>query len=367
MKRGQEEEEPLPKVEKSTRPNGGMWRRGPLLGQGGFGKVHLVSVIKPGKRFRGALPKVMAVKSTKASASKELMREILVLDQFLDCPFIIQRFGDDETMNVGNLGFEYRKHMFLEYASGGTLGDVIQKYGGVGLLESQVKKYTRHVLHGIKCIHERGYVHCDLKPSNILLVPDNSGEFVAKIADFGLAKSLEKVNLSRGSVSGTTMYLSPEAVIDKVQEQPSDIWALGCIVFAMLTGKQPWYLTPDERAEDLIQRIAKESPVTPSGISKEAEDFLSKCFSRNPKERPSAKALLRHPFVTGEVHMSKKPSTLGSSFLSPHDCSFIQISDPSPKDESLEPSSFACELALALKNAMDGTEILNCEGTLLLA
>ena len=78
----------------------------------------------------------MAVKSTKASASKELMREMLVLDQFRDCPFIIQRFGDDVTMDDGNFGIEYRTHMFLEYASGGTLGDVIEQSGRVGLLES---------------------------------------------------------------------------------------------------------------------------------------------------------------------------------------------------------------------------------------
>ncbi|KAL5555744.1 hypothetical protein UlMin_037980 [Ulmus minor] len=335
MKRVREEES-LPKVEKRVCPNGGKWLQGPLLGEGGFGKVHLAYLIKPGKTFREDWQPFMAVKSTKASASKELMREMLVLDQFRDCPFIIQRFGDDVTMDDGNFGIEYRTHMFLEYASGGTLGDVIEQSGRVGLLESKVRKYTRHVLQGIKCIHEKGYVHCDLKPSNILLVSDNSGEFVAKIADFGLAKSLEKVNLSRGSVCGTTMYLSPEAVIDKIQQQPSDIWALGCVVLAMFTGKQPWDLTDEERTEDLVQRIANESPVIPSGVSKEAEDFLNKCFSRSPKERPTAEELVRHPFVTGEVHMSNNPSTLAAPFLVPNDSSFVLLSDLSSKDASLE-------------------------------
>lgn len=281
-------------------PIGCSWARGPLLGTGGFGSVFLAFLRSPSSWMRNC-PPLMAVKSTKLSASKELARERKVLETLEGSPFIIRCYGDD--VNVAEDG-SMVANLFLEYASGGSLASLIQKSSpsqtmgfGFGLAESQVRLLTESILRGIQHIHEAGYVHCDLKPENILLAPQetaNCSSFTTKIADFGLAK----VRGSKCRVRGTQMYLSPESVEYGVQEQPSDIWALGCVVLSMLTGKPPWDLKPKQGKKKLKQLIVKEVPVIPSGISKEAKDFLNKCFATNPADRPTAEILLSHPFVS---------------------------------------------------------------------
>ena len=292
MKRRREEVEEG--TEHSIYPNGGKWVRGRLLGRGGFGSVHLATIKETGTRFTG-FPPLMAVKSAYTSKAKELENEKhLLLECFADCPYIIRCYGDDITITQDNRQI---LNVFLEYASGGSLADLIKKayYNhGMGLLQSQVKRYTESILRGIKCIHERGKVHCDLKPDNILLV-EKDGDFVVKIADFGLMKKADDwYNLE--DPKGTPMYFAPECASNICQEQFSDIWALGCVVLSMFTGRWPW--DPLDRKE-LLQTIDTTSPVIPSdgSISKDAKDFLMQCFQRYPEDRPSAEMLLRHPFV----------------------------------------------------------------------
>ena len=129
--------------------------------------------------------------------------------------------------------------------------------------------------------------------------------YVAKVADFGLAKR-QNVRAASG-VRGTPLFFSPEMVRYGIQEAPSDIWALGCSVLMMLTGKPPWASTPKS---ELMSRIATESPTIPPHISKEAQNFLSCCFVRHPVKRLTATELLSHIFLVesdeGEVYIQEK-------------------------------------------------------------
>ncbi|XP_008230154.1 PREDICTED: mitogen-activated protein kinase kinase kinase A-like [Prunus mume] len=129
------------------------------------------------------------------------------------------------------------------------------------------------------------------------------------------------------------MYLSPEAVVCGIQQQPSDIWALGCVVLQMLTGRHPWDFTPGAvfDVRDLLTTLlASRIPAIPGWLSKEAKDFLQCCFMWNTSERFTAAMLLNHPFVTkldngvGEVKPIKQVSSaVASSVL---DCpSFIPL------------------------------------------
>ncbi|PQM36718.1 mitogen-activated protein kinase kinase kinase 3-like [Prunus yedoensis var. nudiflora] len=155
-----------------------------------------------------------------------------------------------------------------------------------------------------------GYVHCDLKPENILLVSktDAGGsEFVPKIGDLGLAKRIIEERSG-----GTTLYWSPETVLQNIQLQPSDIWALGCVVLMMLTGRKPWDLKAGARPWDLMLQIASKSPTIPVWLSEEAKDFLGKCFVWSPSERFTAAKLLNHPFVTN-LDPVKELSSVSSS------------------------------------------------------
>ncbi|KAL9386510.1 hypothetical protein Peur_019634 [Populus x canadensis] len=294
-----EEEESM----KYNNNNGGVaWSRGPLIGKGGFGSVYLASLKNPKSR-NGYYPPVMAVKSAEVSASCSLQKEKEVFNCLNGCPFIIKCFGEETTSNKDG---EMFYNVLLEYASGGNLACLIKKSDGVGLPELDVKRYTRSILEGICYIHSRGYVHCDLKPENILLVSNRAkaGEFVAKIGDFGLAKKSENRNKKMKIdpyLRGTALYMAPETVANHVQESPCDIWALGCVVLEMLTGKPAWDLKPHVTTDELLRKIGDgyELPKIPSQISKDAKDFLKRCFVANPMFRFTAEMLLDEPFMSG--------------------------------------------------------------------
>ncbi|GAU46052.1 hypothetical protein TSUD_191230 [Trifolium subterraneum] len=93
--------------------------------------------------------------------------------------------------------------------------------------------------------------------------------------------------------------MSPELVNGGENESPADIWALGCAVVEMVTGKPAWNLEKDSNIWSLLRRIGagEESPVIPEELSKEGKDFAEKCFVIDPRKRWTAEMLLNHPFV----------------------------------------------------------------------
>lgn len=283
--------------------DGVAWFRGSMIGKGSFGCVYLATLKNPRSKY-SYYPSMMAVKSAEVSVSGSIQKEREVLSNVKGCPDIIRCFGEETTMG-DNGAMVY--NLLLEYGSGGTLADRIKKSGGNGLPEFEAKVFSRCILRGLNHIHGIGYVHCDLKPDNILLVPDarNKGftEFRAKIGDFGLTKRAKQSKKRKLEPywRGTPMYLSPEAVVDNVQESPCDIWAFGCIVLEMLTGKPPWDENKEFSAEELFRKIGegRESPKIPNGISKEAREFLKGCFVRKSMYRLTAEMLLLHPFLEG--------------------------------------------------------------------
>ncbi|KAF4355497.1 hypothetical protein F8388_015251 [Cannabis sativa] len=276
------------KVEESIDPSNTLrWVRGKLIGEGVFASVYMAKMIKPptiGSRIKDYHP-IMAVKTTNtdcASEYNESLNDKKILDLLIDCPYIIQCYGDDITIDTnvdddGNVNKVIFYNIFLEYASGGTLLEFIDK-SPLYNESKQVKCYVQSILKGVECIHDKGIVHCDLKPDNILLVKEKEDDdyFVAKVSDFGSSKM---ANDCRTPVRGTYEYQAPECRNDKIQEQYSDIWAVGVIVLFMLTKKWNW--------KDKLSKY----------ISEDAKDFLLKCFEIVPSKRPSAKMLLSHPFV----------------------------------------------------------------------
>ncbi|KAL8099105.1 mitogen-activated protein kinase kinase kinase 20-like [Apium graveolens] len=283
--------------------DGVAWFRGALLGKGSFGSVFLATLKKPKLKFR-CFPPLMAIKSAEVSVSGSIQKEREVLSNIGRSDYVIRCFGDEIT-TADNGGMVY--NLLLEYGSGGTLANVV---GDGGLDEFDVKRYTRDLVRGIYHIHSNGYVHCDLKPDNVLLVGNCGGEYRAKICDLGLAKRVMRRSDKKRKLDpyfrGTPLYLSPEVLAGGVQEPASDIWALGCIVIEMLTGKSPWegiYLDGGE----LLERIAegREMPRISNEISVEAKNFLKRCLVRKPMYRWTAEMLLNHPFLEGLVDVDK--------------------------------------------------------------
>ncbi|XP_050369623.1 mitogen-activated protein kinase kinase kinase 20-like [Argentina anserina] len=309
------------------------WIRGEQLGRGSFATVNSA---KPKNQYSLKTPPLMAVKSSEASFSALLKNEKQVLNQIGSCPQIIRCFGDDHTFENGTAFY----NLFLEYASGGCLADQLKKNGG-RLPEMDARRYAREVLKGLRCVHSNGFVHCDVKLANVLVFENGA----AKIADFGLAKKAGTTG-NRVEVRGTPLYMSPESVNEQEFESPVDIWAFGCLVAEMVTGKPVWDHSPGSNMCNLLMRIGgDESPGIPEELSEEGRDFLGKCFLKDQRKRWTAEMLLEHPFVISDdtVPLEDVEDDLFSSPRGPFDfpdwVSMIS-SDISPEFSELEASDF---------------------------
>ncbi|KAJ0508945.1 putative mitogen-activated protein kinase kinase kinase STE-STE11 family [Helianthus annuus] len=284
--------------------DGAAWVRGVMIGKGSFGCVFITNLKNDKSRY-SLYPPVMAVKSAEVSASGSIQKEKEVMDNISGCPYVIKCFGEEITNGEsGRMVY----NMLLEYGSGGTLADVIKSSNGKGLPELEVRRHARSILRGLSHIHNRGYVHCDLKPQNVLMVANEgkAGGLIAKIVDLGSAKRMKQIkknilNNYAPCWRGTPMYLSPEVVVNGVQEKPADVWAVGCIVYEMLTGKPLWYSYQDLGVNEMISRIGDGRNLfsVSSSFSAEGRSFLEKCLCRKVMCRLTANMLLKHPFLKG--------------------------------------------------------------------
>ncbi|XP_051125817.1 mitogen-activated protein kinase kinase kinase 18-like [Andrographis paniculata] len=246
------------------------WTRGHIIGHGATAAVSAATSRKSGE--------IIAVKSAELQRSKALQREAEILSG-LDCPYIIGFRGCDVTREGDTAVFNLK----MEYAPGGTVADAARRLGGVD--GPTARRYTCQIVKGLKYLHSKGIVHCDLKGSNILICDGG-----VKIADLGCAKAA-----GAAAIGGTPMYMAPEVARGEDQGFPSDVWSLGCTLIQMSTGKSPW---PDAAAAT-VRRIAfsGEVPEFPEAVSELCKDFLSKCLRVVPAERWTATELLRHPFL----------------------------------------------------------------------
>ncbi|XP_061336703.1 mitogen-activated protein kinase kinase kinase 20-like [Gastrolobium bilobum] len=305
------------------------WVRGNPVGRGSFGTVNLALPGKNSTQF----PAATVVKSSQVLNSFSIRNEKQVLDRLGSCSRIIRCFGDDYTFEDGD---EYY-NLFLEYAAGGTLADQINFHGG-RIPEPLVRRYTRSIVEGLTHIHQNGFVHCDIKLPNILVFDD--GEI--KIADFGLAKEAGEKQSEGFECRGTPLFMSPESVNDGEHESPADIWALGCAMVEMVTGKPAWNMQKGSSMCSLLFRIGmgEELPEIPEELSQEGKDFLGKCFVKDPSKRWTAEMLLKHPFVADDddtvslKHFNESPRT---NFDFPDWVSIVAASVPSSPESEEAP------------------------------
>ncbi|KAF8012389.1 hypothetical protein BT93_I0516 [Corymbia citriodora subsp. variegata] len=298
------------------------WVRGREIGHGGFATIHLAT---PAGTRPSDHPPLMAVKSCDAALSSSLRHERQVLRELGDCPRIVRCFGD---LLMAERGGEELYSVLLEYAGGGSLGNSMKSRGNP-LSEPEIRRHARSILEGLEFVHSKGFVHCDVKLQNILVFPSGGDEEV-KIADFGLAKRAGE-RLSKGGKQGgfewrgTPRYMAPESVNCNEYEPPSDIWALGCAVVEMATGRPAWGSRAVSNAYALMIRIGvgDEIPEIPEGLSEQGKDFLMKCLAKNPKKRWTARMLLKHPFLAVDCVNNDEEAV--------RDCGAVEFGDSSPR------------------------------------
>jgi serine/threonine protein kinase len=168
----------------------------------------------------------------------------------------------------------------MEYLEGETLQTKIEQ----GPLKiDEALNIAIQVARGLTAAHQHGIVHRDIKPANIVVTPDG----VAKIVDFGLAKLSGRTMLTReGSTPGTAAYMSPEQAHGELVDQRTDVWALGVVLYEMLTGRHPF---AGEYPEAVTYRILNEDPEFVTKIRPEVpakfDQIIERAIAKNPARR----------------------------------------------------------------------------------
>ncbi|KAJ0253767.1 Protein kinase domain-containing protein [Hirschfeldia incana] len=271
------------------------WVKSVLLGRGAYGSVYLGT--SKSKTHHPSCER--AIKTAELSHASSLMDEARILIR-LQSPFIVSCYGGE----IAREDCSTQYNLILEYCSGKTIADLIEGNHGE-LLESEAKVFARDVLSGLGYIHDRNIVHCDIKPDNLLLSPTDrrfrSTGFLTKISDFGLAMEKGSVEYGDGygHKRGTTRYMAPELIGHGFVDFGADVWALGCTVLEMLSGRTVWGEYGDLDFDDWVNLIAHSDrmPHVPVWLSTDALDFLSRCLERDINKRWSAFELKNHPFV----------------------------------------------------------------------
>jgi serine/threonine-protein kinase len=249
------------------------------LGRGGMGVVY--------RAWQDSLHRLVAIKMVLprgAADAHNLSRFRTEAEAVarLEHPNIVQIHEVGETK-----GYSY---IALQFVDGGNLA---QKLAGAPLPVRQAAALTETLARAIHYAHQRGIIHRDLTPSNVLLT--DAG--VPKVTDFGLAKILAggSDQTQSGEILGTPSYMAPEQALGKVREAgpAADIYSLGAILYEMLTGRPPFKAATLLETLDLVK---SQDPVPPArlqpNLPRDVETICLKCLEKEPRKRyPSAEAL----------------------------------------------------------------------------
>ncbi|EGR27218.1 protein kinase domain protein [Ichthyophthirius multifiliis] len=168
----------------------------------------------------------------------------------------------------------------MEYCEGGDLDTYMQKKGGK-LEEINCIEIISQVINGFREIVQKGYIHRDIKPQNLLMKSNN----IIKIGDFGLAARIDNQNNEfLNDFVGTQLYMSPQILQHQSYNQKADIWSIGIIFYEILFGKTPWPSRDLQSFLSNIQSIPLRFPYD-KPVKKETKDFISRCLILNEDKR----------------------------------------------------------------------------------
>jgi len=255
------------------------------LGRGGMGVVYKAKQL--GLNRLVALKMILAGSHASADDRQRFLREAEAVAR-LHHPCIVQIYDIGEQAGL--------PFFSLEYCAGGSLGDLLD---GTPLPSRSAAELVSALARAVAVAHQAGIVHRDLKPANVLLASRelvNRNDLLAagpRISDFGLAKRLDQQGNTRtGSIVGTPSYMSPEqARGSKEVGVPADIYALGAILYELLTGRPPFRAVS---AMDTIWQVVHNDPVPPSQLqprlSRDLETITLKCLQKDPRRRYASAA-----------------------------------------------------------------------------
>uniref|UniRef100_A0A8C1YKZ3 Protein kinase C n=1 Tax=Cyprinus carpio TaxID=7962 RepID=A0A8C1YKZ3_CYPCA len=307
-----------------------------VLGKGSFGKVMLV-------RLNG---------SDQVFAVKVLKKDIILQDDDVECTMTEKRVlsfaSTHPYLTQLYCCFQTPERLFfvMEFVNGGDLMFHIQK--SRKFEENRARFYTAEITSALIFLHSKGIIYRDLKLDNVLL--DKDGH--CKLADFGMCKESMFEGVVTGTFCGTPDYIAPEILQEMLYGPSVDWWALGVLLYEMLSGHAPFEA---ENEDDLFESILTEEIIYASWLSTDAVDILKGFLTKNPSRRLGCvaaeggeTAVTSHPFFTSidwnklnqrELEPPFKPRIKTAEDVNNFDPDFTQ-EDPTltPIDESIIPS-----------------------------
>lgn len=203
------------------------------------------------------------------------------------------RLSHPHVVNVLDQGVDRHEdgdvaYLAMEYVPGYTLRTVLQRQGA--LTPRIALAYLDAIVDGLAAAHAAGLVHRDMKPENVLVSRDGR----IKVADFGLARAATHHTGTGATLVGTVAYISPELVKGSPADERSDIYAVGIMLFEMLTGHQPYTgASPIQVAYQHINAHVPAPSESVPGLAEDLDELVLWCTSQDPQQRPSdASALL---------------------------------------------------------------------------
>jgi tetratricopeptide (TPR) repeat protein len=260
------------------------------LGRGGMGIVY--------QARQCSLKRLVALKMILAGAHADATARL----RFRTEAEAVARLQHPNIVQIYEIGVHDRRpYLSLEYVAGGSLAG---KVAGNAQPERSAARLVETLAQAVQYTHERGILHRDLKPTNVLLMADGT----PKITDFGLAKVLDDDDgpTRSATVLGTPSYMAPEQAAGDAKRvgAPADVYSLGAILYELLTGRAPFQGSTPLSTLELVRT---QEPVPPRrwrpGLSRDLETVCLKCLDKEPGKRyPSALALADdlHRFLTGQ-------------------------------------------------------------------
>uniref|UniRef100_V5EQ41 Serine/threonine-protein kinase n=2 Tax=Kalmanozyma brasiliensis (strain GHG001) TaxID=1365824 RepID=V5EQ41_KALBG len=282
---------------------GRAFKRGDLLGQGGFARVYM-AVDPEGRRKAFKVIAKSAIAKSRKNRQK-ILAEIMIhksvdhihVVKFEDC------FEDDTNV-----------YFRLELCRNGSLNDIVKKRGPY--TEPEARYLMVQILAGTQNLHANSIIHRDLKLGNIFL----DEHMHVKLGDFGLAALLKHPEERKKTVCGTPNYIAPEILYDQGQGHSFevDIWSVGVILYTLLVGKPPFQTPKVDEIYERIRQNAYEIPVN-AGLSAEAVDLITRILTHNPAQRPTLVQIMNHAwFSSGPIPASIPETAIETTpFLPP--------------------------------------------------